>query len=550
MFLKKIHITWLILLILLIMHGCGGGSSGSSSTFSSSNNAPIIGGVSTDGNNYGVEQNATDIVAYVRENTRNAFTVEVTDRSTLHYSLAGEDFDLLTINGLSGEIAFIEPTDYEKKSTYIFKVVITDSVGNQTIKNVKIYVRDSKDEVAPLVVINLDSPLTTNDESQYFITTWKTHNEGTSDRNQITIPTMGDGYNYSIDWGDGTSSKNVTADITHSYKSIGTYTVKILGDFPRIVFSKNSQWDGNKVTYVSDNLKILSINQWGKIKWTSMRGAFGGCFNLIGEAVDKPILSNLSSMTSMFYEATSFNQDIGDWDVSTVTDMYAMFYTATSFNQDIGNWDVSNVIDMSFMFYKATSFNQDIGNWDVSNVTDMSLMFDKAENFNQDIGNWDVGKVTNMKGLFIQAKNFNQDIGNWNVSNVRNMYAMFFQAISFNQKIGSWDTSKVTNMGSMFLEEKIFNQDIGNWDVSNVKNISFMFGKARDFNQNIGSWNVSSVKDMRYLFAEAISFNQEIERWNVVNVKTVEDDGETVSAMTDMFYNTPALEKKPSWYKE
>ena len=34
-----------------------------------------------------------------------------------------------------------------------------------------------------------------------------------------------------------------------------------------------------------------------------------------------------------------------------------------------------SVTDMSSMFDK-TSFNQDIGSWDVSNVTDMSFMFD------------------------------------------------------------------------------------------------------------------------------------------------------------------------------
>ena len=65
--------------------------------------------------------------------------------------------------------------------------------------------------------------------------------------------------------------------------------------------------------------------------------------------------------------------------------MLAMFNLATSFNENIGNWNTSNVIDMGFMFNEAISFNKAIGNWDTSNVTNMQNMFFNAIAFNQNI---------------------------------------------------------------------------------------------------------------------------------------------------------------------
>ena len=363
---------------------------------------------------------------------------------------------------------------------------------------------------AKLLIFAVSFCFTANSYSQNeFITTWKTDNPGTSNATSITIPTSGNGYNYDVDWtNDGNfDDLGVSGAITHDYGVLGNYTVAIRGNFPRIFFENSG-----------DKEKILSIEQWGNIVWSSMSEAFKGCTNLISNATDAPDLSNVSSLWQMFTDASSFNGDVSNWDVSNVTNMGYMFARAFAFNGDMSNWDVSNVTNMSNMFQNISSFNMDIGAWNVSSVTDMSGMFGNASNFNQNIGAWDVSNVKNMSGTFASATAFNQDIGSWDVSNVTNMDGMFQYASAFNQDIGSWDVSSVTTISAAFDNAIAFNQDIGSWNVSIVTNMNGMFYVATSFNQDIGSWNVSSVTTMRSTFAHASSFNKNISSWNVSSV--------------------------------
>ncbi len=356
---------------------------------------------------------------------------------------------------------------------------------------------------------------TTND----FILTVKTDNPGTSSSTQFTIPTTGSGYNYNVDCNnDGTNEATAqSGDYTCSYGAAGTYTVRIKDNtgaktgFPRIYFNGGG-----------DRLKLLTIDQWGTGKWTSMANAFFGCANLAGQASDSPDLTAVTDMSQMFLNASSFNQNIGTWNTSSVTNMATMFDGASSFNQNIGSWNTANVVGMSYMFKDATAFNQDIGSWNTGSVLDTSAMFQNAASFNQNIGAWDTSRVINMIGTFAGASSFNQNIGNWNTGNVANFAYMFSGASSFNQNIGGWNTSKATNLDRMFTFAISFNQNIGIWNTANVTSMNFTFAAATSFNQNIGSWNTGNVTNMGAMFADAKAFNQNISGWDTSKVVSMD----------------------------
>ncbi|WP_299628310.1 BspA family leucine-rich repeat surface protein, partial [uncultured Tenacibaculum sp.] len=403
----------------------------------------------------------------------------------------------------------------------------TSDLLNNTQYYVTIYASNAGGESVGCSSISF----TTIPVSKPFITIWQT----TLANETITIPTAaGETYNYTVDWGDGTTPTIETGDATHTYGTAGVHTVSISGVFPRIYFNNTADKD-----------KILTIEQWGDIEWSSMESAFEGCSNLniTNTSIDNPDLSKVTDMSAMFSRASSFNGDISGWNTSSVTDMGNMFSRALVFNQDIGfdtstgmGWNTSSVTNMSGMFFNAHLFNKDISGWSTSNVDNMSNMFWNAHTFNIDISSWDTSKVINMRSMFRGAREFNHSIEKWNVSSVKNMSFMFFEAGKFDQDINfdastgiGWNTSSVENMQGMFQKATVFNGNISGWDTSSVTDMGDMFNGANNFNRDISGWDVSKVEKMASMFREAFIFNQNIgfdpttgKGWNTGNVTNMQ----------------------------
>uniref|UniRef100_A0A7R9Y9P3 BspA family leucine-rich repeat surface protein n=1 Tax=Pinguiococcus pyrenoidosus TaxID=172671 RepID=A0A7R9Y9P3_9STRA len=114
-------------------------------------------------------------------------------------------------------------------------------------------------------------------------------------------------------------------------------------------------------------------------------GVFDPALHRIHDAVND-WLSNQSNAEAAYGH-------ISTWNTTGITSMHYLFFNTSTFNDDISAWDTSSVRDMSYMFCRAEAFNQDISAWDTSNVTDMYHMFVGAQAFDQLLC-WDLSSLS------------------------------------------------------------------------------------------------------------------------------------------------------------
>ena len=183
------------------------------------------------------------------------------------------------------------------------------------------------------------------------------------------------------------------------------------------------------------------------------------------------------SLRSMF-NWSNFNQDISSsvqtvgsntytaWDTKKVTTTRLMFYENRVFNKPIGNWNLISASVLEQMFYNSTTFNQDISAsiqtvgsetynaWYLKNATDLKEMFRSAVAFNKPIGNWYVNNVSNFTSTFYNTDSYQHSLATQSVS---------LDGVSYT----SWDIGNA-GLGNMFYFSGFDGEGVNTWDVSNV----------------------------------------------------------------------------------
>ena len=218
--------------------------------------------------------------------------------------------------------------------------------------------------------------------------------------------------------------------------------------------------------------------------------------------------SNYSAQ--QFYGASEFNQDIGNWNVSKVTTMYQMVSSVCNCvqwngqdrvpNHDCQSYLLHSMLccsnDMAQKFCNAAAFNQDIGNWNLSSVTNMTGMVSHSCVCVQ--VKW-YGRVTNDWLWYL----------NHHILCCSHYFWYKFRKVgAFNQNIGNWNVSKVTTMAFMVSLLCVVIFGITSLSIMIDSNIYdniclYKFDGASAFNQYIGNWNVGSVTNMESMVSNS-----------------------------------------------
>lgn len=177
------------------------------------------------------------------------------------------------------------------------------------------------------------------------------------------------------------------------------------------------------------NLELTATDVPNLSSVANFNNIFRDCYALtdVNDKLKDWDVSTVTNMESSFRNARVFNRNLGSWDVSNVTtfaNMFNMNGTSSAFNNggssDINNWSIrtTGTVSMQTMFFDCTTFNQPIGNWNVGNVTTFAQMLQNATVFNQYLGAWNLRLVgTNLGSIFrssgMSCANYTDTISAW-----------------------------------------------------------------------------------------------------------------------------------------
>ena len=324
------------------------------------------------------------------------------------------------------------------------------------------------------------------------------------------------GFNYDVDWGDGTSDTGVVINNhTHTYPSAGEYIVRITGIFPGLSMSFATTARRNQ---------IKAFLNWGTVPLKSIYGMFEKCINMTYEATDAPDLSGVIAPYNfanyMFMDCTSITSlDLSNWtDTDNIMQFYQTFYNTTACTLlNLTNWDTSNATTSHQAFGYVGSAGSGcefiLPSLDWAGQIPYQGFIGAKFSASPDVSNWVMPSLPNLTYLFYNTDGaVALDLSTWDISNVTSLLYTFGYCEFTSLNLTNWDTSNVTTFAQTFYNSQGLTHITGlsGFNASSCNSIRSMFyfcktlsfglsGSTTNFGSNWGP-NLGGVTTFQYTF--------------------------------------------------
>merc|ERR1712194_1010181 len=214
-------------------------------------------------------------------------------------------------------------------------------------------------------------------------------------------------------------------DFNNMFYSAGSFNQAVNGWVVTNTASSDDTEKGMAGMFQNAQSFNQDVDSWTPTSVEKFENMFKGASRFDGKIFDQT--NAAVTMTSMFEGASSFTgKNAENMVTNTVQDMQSMFQSATVFNAvidtdvtDTNKWKVTAVTTFANMFKDASTFNQNIANWEMRTATDaagLATMFDGASNFQQNLCDWNehvgTGGVA-VPGMFSSPNKCPQADGNF-----------------------------------------------------------------------------------------------------------------------------------------
>lgn len=142
------------------------------------------------------------------------------------------------------------------------------------------------------------------------------------------------------------------------------------------------------------------VDEWDVSNARGFQWCFENCYNFNSDISNWDV-SNSTELFYFFKNCKKFNQPVINFETSNAEGVWGFFMGCLNFNQEVYHFkfNLKNRALNNF-FSDCKKFNQDISNWNVSSIQYFDYVFYKTKNFKQDLSILDVSNAETWENVF------------------------------------------------------------------------------------------------------------------------------------------------------